>query len=231
GRVERHPCHLCPDRERHTQWAERAARLEREVTGLRKRVDASTRTLSAAFERVVQILEEYRYLEGFNLTPRGWVLARIYNENDLLVSEALLSGWLEGLDPAELAALASTFVFESRGPARVPGSIPTAAARRAYSKIVSLSEQILRREQRAGIELTRGTEAGFGEIVYRWCRVAALEEVLGETTAGDFIRSTKQTLDLLRQLREVAEDPELERALRAATESLNRGVVAYTGVI
>ena len=60
-----------------------------------------------------------------------------------------------------------------------------------------------------------------------------LEEILADEdlTAGDFIRNCKQTIDLLRQLREAAEKPELREALGRAVDGLNRGVVAYAGAI
>jgi ATP-dependent RNA helicase HelY len=232
SRVFSHPCGRCPDLDRHAQWGERASRLEAEIDGLRKRVRGRTETLSRRFQRVLRILEELGYVKDFELTPKGATLARIYNESDLLVAEALTRGWFGGLDPAELAAVMSTFVFESRGPFEVVGMLPTSGARRLYGRLLRQVERIRLREQRAGLDLTRGTETGFAEVVYRWCRGAPLEEMLDdEMPAGDFIRSCKQTVDLMRQLREVTDDPELEGVLAAAIEGVNRGVVAYTGVI
>jgi ATP-dependent RNA helicase HelY len=46
---------------------------------------------------------------------------------------------------------------------------------------------------------------------------------------GDFVRTCKQLLDLLRQIAEVAPAPTAEVARRAGA-AVNRGVVAYTGV-
>jgi hypothetical protein len=46
---------------------------------------------------------------------------------------------------------------------------------------------------------------------------------------GDFVRNCKQLLDLLRQIGEVAEG-EAATVVRLARESVNRGVVSYTGV-
>ena len=233
AKVVAHPCHRCPDLDLHSQWAARAARLESENEQLRKRVRGRTETLSRRFHRVLEVLQEFGYVNGFELAPKGWTLARIYNEADLLVAETLANGWLQDLQPAELAALVSTFVFESRGPLEVVGSLPTTASRRAYSQITRHYERIRRRERRSDLELTRATESGFAEVVYRWCRGASLEQILGEEdlTAGDFIRNCKQTIDLLRQLREAAEDPELQKRLDAAVDGVNRGVVAYAGAI
>ncbi|TMK48019.1 MAG: hypothetical protein E6G66_10660 [Actinobacteria bacterium] len=125
AKVLSHPCHRCPDLELHSQWAARAARLASENDQLRKRVRGRTETLSRKFHRVLEVLEEFGYVSGFELAPKGWMLARVYNESDLLVAETLANGWLDGLKPAELAAVVSAFVFESRGPFEVVGSLPT----------------------------------------------------------------------------------------------------------
>ena len=46
---------------------------------------------------------------------------------------------------------------------------------------------------------------------------------------GDFVRSCKLLIDLLRQLEEVAGDEASDLA-RRARDAVNRSVVAYTGV-
>ncbi len=226
-----HPCHECKDRDKHGQWAERASRLERENSGLLKRVRSRTQTLSRRFERILEILDDLGYLDDFTLTAKGSVLARIYNENDLLIAEVLSRGWLNELGREELAAIVSTFVFESRGPYEVAGDLPNAATKKVYGKIARLEQRLTRTEARAGLELTRGTEAGFAVSAFDWCNGKALEEVLDEeSTPGDFIRSCKQTIDLLRQIREAAGESELAGRLADAAQQMNRGVIAYTGV-
>ncbi|MGQ0680592.1 MAG: DEAD/DEAH box helicase [Actinomycetota bacterium] len=226
-----HPCHDCADRERHAQWAERATRLARENEQLHKRVQSKTETLSRKFEKILEVLEEYGYLADFNLTAKGNSLARIYNENDLLITECLARGWLDELGPAELASLLTVFVYESRGPVETVGTLPTAATKRAYGKIVRLEERMKRSEARAGLELIRGTQTGFVGPAHCWCRGDPLEDVIDEDSSpGDFIRSCKQTIDLLRQLRQAAADPSLVERLEDAVDGMNRGVVAYSGV-
>ena len=233
AKVLAHPCHRCPDLEVHSQWAARAARLQSENEQLAKRIRGRTETLSRKFHKVLEVLEEFDYVTDFELGPKGRMLARVYNESDLLVSETIASGWLSGLQPAELAAVVSAFVFGSRGPLEVVGTMPTTNSRRAYANITRLQERIRRRERRSGLELTRVTEAGFADIAYRWCRGESLEGILSEEglAAGDFIRNCKQTIDLLRQIREAVQDPRLSETLDAAVGGLNRSVVAYAGAI
>jgi len=50
-----------------------------------------------------------------------------------------------------------------------------------------------------------------------------------ELAAGDFVRMTKQTIDLLDQLSVVA-DGTVGRTARQALESIRRGIVAYSSV-
>ena len=47
--------------------------------------------------------------------------------------------------------------------------------------------------------------------------------------AGDFVRWTKQTIDLLDQISLVA-DGDLARTARRALEAVRRGIVAHTGL-
>ena len=57
---------------------------------------------------------------------------------------------------------------------------------------------------------------------------AAIAEVVGDDdlTGGDFVRTTKQLIDLLRQLAIVAPNPSTRRAAAQAAEAAFRGVVA-----
>ena len=48
------------------------------------------------------------------VTDDGRLLARIYSESDLLVAECLRGGVWDGLNPAELAAVVSSVLYESR---------------------------------------------------------------------------------------------------------------------
>ena len=231
-RVEAHPCHKCPERDRHMHFAQRAARLEREIAGLERRINRRTGTLARRFETVLAILAELGYVREWELTAKGTLLTGIYNESDLLVAETIERGLLDELDPVELATVLSATVYETRGPdAPPPPPIPTSAARRAYERVVKLWADIRSEEDEHGVELTREPDPGFTDRVYRWAAGAPLEHVLDEDDApGDFVRSIKQLVDLLRQIEEIAPRPELRSKVRIAIDSLHRGVVAYSSL-
>jgi ATP-dependent RNA helicase HelY len=230
-RARRHPCHSCPDRAKHERWAERASKLEREVGGLERRIRSRTETLGRQFDRVVSVLEDLGYVDAFSLTAKGVRLRRIYAEGDILVAEALVAGLFEGLSPAELAAIVSTLVYESRERFASRSDVPTGALRARYRSLADMWTRIRRVEDANQVELCRELDGGFVPTLFEWAEGKPLEDVLGASglPAGDFVRNCKQVLDLLRQIEDVA-DPELATTARAAYDAVNRSVVSYTGL-
>ncbi|EOM78366.1 ATP-dependent helicase [Rhodococcus rhodnii LMG 5362] len=114
-----HPAHTLPDRRELDRIADRYIALRRETDNGRRRVAATTNSLARTFDRIVALLGERGYItpgDGSTpeTTPSGDRLARIYSESDLLVAECLRQDAWQGLEPAELAAVVSTVVYESR---------------------------------------------------------------------------------------------------------------------
>jgi ATP-dependent RNA helicase HelY len=130
-----------------------------------------------------------------------------------------------------VAALVSSIVFESREREPREGHMPTGASAERYRRLNEIYRRVRRAEDAHQVELCRELDAGFASPVYRWAEGEPLEDVLRETgmAPGDFVRNCKQLLDLLRQIAEVAEG-EAASVVRRARESVNRGVVSYTGV-
>jgi ATP-dependent RNA helicase HelY len=230
--AEQHPCHACPDRPAHARWAARASQIEHQIRGVERRIRTRTETLARQFERVLAVLEELGYVRGFTTLPKGDVLARIYGEGDLVVAEALGDGVLEDLSPSETAAVVSSLVYESRE--RVPRTtveLPTAASEDRYRRLQGIWRRVRRSEDQHHVELSRELDPGFATPIFHWAEGKHLDAVLAETgmAPGDFVRSCKLLVDLLRQIEDVAPDDEA-RVAREAREAVNRGVVAYTGV-
>ena len=167
----------------------------------------------------------------WTVTEKGHRLARIYGEGDLLVGEALARGLLDGLSAPEVAALLSTVVYESRERVPLTGGLPTSESAERYDQLQRLWRRIRRVEDDHGVHLCRELDAGFAPHVFHWAEGKPLEDVLQETdmAPGDFVRTCRQLVDLIRQIEPVA-PPESRAAVVAAREAVLRGVVAYTGM-
>ncbi len=230
-----HPVHGCPDLAEHERWMQRFDQLTRDTEALAARVRRRTGSLVRTFDRVLRVLGRLGYVDGFALTGKGETLRRVYSEADLVVVEAIHRGVWLGLDPAELAACVSSLVFEARGGEGPPArpELPTERVRSALAALDELWHEVHTHEAAEALDLTRGLDLGFADAAWRWATGQPLERVLAddELTAGDFVRVTKQLLDLLRQIQEVAGDGELAATARAAVAACQRGVVAYSGLL
>ncbi|KAA9110616.1 DEAD/DEAH box helicase [Microbacterium rhizomatis] len=237
-RMQRHPCHECPEREQHARWAERYWKLKRTVDQMRRQIDTRTGTVARIFDRVVDVLTELDYVQvddagATSLTPAGRTMRRIYGERDLLVAESLRRGLWDELDAASLAALACCLVYEPRRDEAGPGErgLPRGAFRSALDATQDLWQRLDDLERDNRLPGSEPVAMGLAQAMHSWARGGALDRVLIEAdmAAGDFVRWTKQTIDLLDQLSLVA-DARLAATARKALDAVRRGIVAYSSV-
>jgi ATP-dependent RNA helicase HelY len=223
----------CPDLRVHLRAAERAERLARDADRLERRIRGRTESLARQFDRVLRVLEAWGYVDGWALTGPGERLARLYHEADLLVAECLEHGLLDALSPAELAALASSFTYETRGPSGSAPWFPSARLRDGWTAIDQLAAELNDAEDAAGLPMTRRPDPGFIGLAYAWAAGDELATIIAdeEISGGDFVRNVKQLIDLVRQLGDIAPDPTTRRTARTTSERLFRGVVAASSIV
>ena len=243
--MQRHRAHDLGDREEKARLAERYLRIERDNEQIRQKIAAATNSLARTFDRIVVLLTERGFIDvedGKDADPKvtddGRLLARIYSESDLLVAECLRSGTWEGLEPAELAGVVSSVLYESRGDVSGgtdPSLVPTGKLRRALNQTRRLWTELRADEQRHRITGSREPEDGFVAAIYRWTTTGDLATALAASdasgtgtplSAGDFVRWCRQVLDLLDQVRNAAPTPALRAAAKRAINDIRRGVVA-----
>jgi len=224
-----HPSHGCADREKHARLADRASRLIRENRGLQERVSNRTDVIARRFDLVQIMLKELGYLEANTITPPGRLLAKIYGETDLLISELVRKEILIGLNATELVSVLSSLVYEARRDESP--KIPHGKVQDVLSQMVGVWQDIHERELDLGLEPMREPDFGFCFSSYRWASGHSLSSIVRGTdmTVGDFVRSMKQIIDLLRQLGNATR--ELAPIVEEALKRVDRGVVTYAGVV
>jgi ATP-dependent RNA helicase HelY len=230
--IRQHPCHGCDDRENHARWAERYDRLRRDTDLLERRMRNRTGTVARTFDAVCDVLTSLGYLDADAVTPEGARLARVYSESDLLVAETLRDGAWDELDPAELAAVVSALVYESRRDDDSSPKLPPGRCRVALGELDRRWDTLRGVETDAGLSFLRQPQPGFAWLAWRWAKGHSLDAVLRDTqlAPGDFVRWVKQLLDLLDQIAHAAAGATTATTARTAINALRRGVVAYSGL-
>lgn len=237
--MKAHPCHACPDREQHARWAERWWRLKRETEKLVQEINTRTGAVARVFDRVCDVLIDLNYLakdpdsRELALTPAGSTLGRIYGERDLLVAESLRQGLWNQLDAASLAAMACAVVFEPRRDEGVINEryLPKGEFREALVRTQTLIAELDELEHHHKLPGGSPLATGLCLAMHRWAKGGRLDDVLfdADMAAGDFVRWSKQTIDLLDQLSNVG-DGDVARTARTALDNVRRGIVAYSTV-
>jgi ATP-dependent RNA helicase HelY len=227
--LRNHSCHGCADREIHARIAERAGRLRREIKGLTDRVSNRTDVIARRFDLVQIMLEKYGYLESGVITRWGLVLAKIYGETDLLIAEMIRQGAFDSLNASEIVSVLSALVYEARRD-ETP-KVPHGGVQKALQELTHTWKVIHEDEEEVGLEPTREPDLGFCMASYRWASGHSLTAILKgtELTVGDFVRSMKQIIDLLRQI--AIASPHLEEVARSALERVDRGIISYAGAV
>jgi len=220
-----HPCHPCPSREEHARFAEQALRLERDLASRQRQADQRTNTIAVRFDRICGVLESLGYLgpDGQELTDTGRMLARIYCELDLVTAEALRAGVFDGLSAPQLAAVASSLVYESRND-RLRPRMPDRASEQAQSALRAVWRQVGLVERDNRLTAAPQPDIGFAEAVWDWACGRGLADVLeaSQLTAGDFVRGARQVIDFLGQLVGAGA---VTHTAREAIALIRRGVV------
>ena len=226
-RMKNHICHSCPDRENHSRFAERALRLQREIDGLTERINSRTNLIAKRFDRIKIILDKFGYIDNDQITKPGKMLAKIYGETDLLIAESIRADLFSNLSATDLVSVISSCIYESRNDEAA--KIPRGEIQTALSGISKIYGRIHSAETDLNLEPMRAPDFGFCWASHKWASGNSLTSVLkgNDLTVGDFVRSMKQIIDLLRQLRVAA--PHLQSVIDQALTKVDRGVIAYAG--
>ena len=129
-----------------------------------------------------------------------------------------------------LAAIVAARVYEAR---RDDEDIAPRTPRGDFLEVMESTlqvwEEIEYLAKRHKLPQTTPPDVAFSLPIHRWASGARLDAVLadGAMLPGDFIRWTKQIVDLLDQIAQVS-DGRVQQTARDAIDKVKRGIVAYS---
>jgi ATP-dependent RNA helicase HelY len=229
-----HPVEDDPELDERLKAAVQAERVAREIDELRTRVRTRSQSVARDFDRVLRVLENWGYVDGWALTDAGKILARTFHECDLLIVECVRQGLLDDLEPPALAGLVSVFVYEHRSPEPPPTAwFPSPTVRKRWQRIAEISYELEEIEEEAGLAVHRPPDPTFVAVAFNWAAGEGFAEVVEaeELSGGDFVRTMKQLIDVIRQLALVAPERATRRNAEQAADQLFRGVVAASSAV
>lgn len=231
---EQHPCHLCPVRKEHRDALIRLERLEKERRALEeilaREVDAEDARIRGVIRGIREVLHRFGYLHRGYPSAKADILADIFDNDGLILSELIDRRILDRLPPEDLAEVFSWFSFDRDFRYANHYTLPERLVL-IRRRLEDLEHAVLGEERDNGLYISEGHNSTFYGAARDWCRGATMAEI-GETielSEGDLVLTFTKTIDLMRQVREMLADVLPEHPLRASLQEaenlVRRGIV------
>ncbi len=176
----------------------------------------------------LSVLENLGYIEGETLLPRGQLASQIYGY-EMQVTQLFFKGFFERLNEDEINVLMLAIVSEPRKNSGFYKKLNDKGMNRMLREAEAEFEPVRKFEARYGVaEETPTLETQLSATMLAWSRGCQFEELreFADLADGDFVRSFRLVVDLLRQMRRAMREhttllDKLERCIR----KINRDVV------
>ncbi|HAC64553.1 MAG TPA: DEAD/DEAH box helicase [Cyanothece sp. UBA12306] len=164
------------------------------------------------FLNLIEILQEFKALDGYEPTPLGQACATIRSENELWLGLVIMSGSLERLESPHLAAAISALITENLRPDTWTNYLPSQEILELFTETetqgVSLREirrLLYQTQSRYHITIPVWLELELIGIIEQWALGAQWQELCENTSLdeGDLVRLLRRTIDLLWQIPQI----------------------------
>jgi superfamily II RNA helicase len=226
--LELHPGHGLGDRRQLSKHRRRQSELQAELDERRRLLHFRSNRHWDTFLQLIEILRFFGALagaDGLEPTEVGRTVAALRGDNELWLGLALMSGHLDELEPADLAAVLEAISTEVNRPDLWCGWPPPAAAEEALHDLRGLRRELQRQQERAQVVMPVWWEPELTGLVHAWAQGAAWSEVIANTSIdeGDVVRVLRRTVDLLAQVPYAeAISERLRTQSRRALRAINR---------
>jgi ATP-dependent RNA helicase HelY len=180
------------------------------------------------YEHKLEILRRMGYIDEKGLLPRGELASKIHTE-EITVTELYFHGYFHEMDVHEINALCLALVFEYRRRGPNNGEQHNGGINKLPEKLKSAKGFVnsLARQH----NFIKPLETKLCNLMLDWSHGEPFEEMMKHTDVpeGDIIRSFRQVIDLLRQIRDaLAQDPGLRDKMLDCLGCINRDIVLAT---
>jgi len=211
-KIEEFGCNACKLYKKHKKCLELTQRYEKDIRSLEKEIEFQKDIYWQKFLSHKAILERTDNLSDNYPTDRGKITMALRCENELYLSEVILSGLLDNLSVVDLASVICALVSEEIRKNDEAISKPcNKQVRKVLNQIKDIRRKIFLMERDNNIENPMYINPHFCWFIEYWIGanlnpetnpMVTWEEMFSETefSQGDVVRTFKRTIDVLRQL-------------------------------
>jgi superfamily II RNA helicase len=226
--LELHPAHRWGDRKQLKKHRRRMEELHDEIEERQRLLHFRSNRHWDTFLALIEILRFFGALageDGLEPTEVGRTVAALRGDNELWLGLALMSGHLDELDAAQLAAVFEAISTEVNRPDLWCGYPPPPQAEEALHDLRGLRRELERQQERAKVSVPIWWEPELTGLVHAWAKGTSWSDLIANTSLdeGDVVRILRRTVDLLAQVPYCeAISEQLRTNARAALKAINR---------
>lgn len=233
-KMQHYGCDRCKIYKKHKKELELFQRYQKKTRQLQKEIEFQKDVYWQKFLAHKRILEQMKNLNDDYPTETGKITMGLRIENELYLSEIVLSGVLNDLAPYELASVICAITTEEvRNLDNMPIKAPCQNVRKALGKIKDIRRKIFLLERDEKIENIMNMNSEYCSMIEVWVlsaneditSIEAWDKIFADTefTEGDVVRAFKRTIDVLRQLTVVDNIPDdIAASAKEAIKAINR---------
>lgn len=218
-------CDTCKLYKKHIKDTEVLERYEVRAKKLAKTIDYEKDIYWRKFLNHTYVLEKTGYLENNYPNEKGLMISAIRAENELFLSEIILSGVLDQLQTDELASVICAITTEDVRAEVYPELPISKGTRKALNRIKDIRRRLDLVQKDHDIETEMYVNSYFSPLIEYWVNGGEWSELIEQVGCGegDVVRCFKRTIDVLRQLTIIPNvSDELVQNARAAVNAIQR---------
>ncbi len=200
--MEKYKCEICRGYKKHMKNLEIINRYEKKYKEVSKNIEKQKDIYWNKFLAHKDILEKMGYIQNGYPTDSGVVCSMVRAENELFLSEIILKGILDELQPYELASVICALVTEDLRTDVYPNCQISKNTRKALNKIKEVRKKIAILQREEDIDTEMYINSFYSPLIEQWIQDTPWEDIAKQvdSSEGDIVRIFKRTVDVLRQL-------------------------------
>jgi superfamily II RNA helicase len=223
--VNDHPAHRFGDSKKLKKYRKRIVDVEQEINMRKKLLEDKENHNWRTFTDLIKILNHFGCLNDLELTEVGQTVGAIRSENELWIGLVLVSGYLDDLDPPDLAAIIQAICVDVRRPNLWCNFKPSLKVIDVFNELDGLRKLVASQQNKLYIEIPIYLETELTGIISEWARGKKWQDLVFNTSLdeGDVVRIIRRSIDVLSQVQYcIGVSNKLKTKAKLALKAINR---------
>ena len=224
-KITHHPAHRFGDSRKLKKYRKRIIDVEQEINIRKKLLEDKENHNWRTFTDLIKILSHFGCLNDLELTEVGQTVGAIRSENELWIGLVLVSGYLDDLDPPELAAIIQAICVDVRRPNLWCNFKPSLNVIDFFNELDALIKLFSFQQNKFHIEIPIYLETELTGIISEWARGKKWKDLVFNTSLdeGDVVRIIRRSIDVLSQVQYcIGVSNKLKSKAKLALKAINR---------